>query len=317
MNKDTINLYKKVLEEYKNNIDKLTFSDRYHFLHHLYLWERNDWASNKLASIKKEIAGDKATVLERLNRQLMQSAIAPVKNAVQLRKKYFAKHPTIQQLNNLLLETLYMKTVFGVDSRSLTPQVTRHLDIPAIFKTLLADSQAVAFLSTYAVNFFYIYDKFYAKTESFKPADILRHADILDKNNPQELLLYFYFVTHCIIGDSLFYAMPISHKYLQTYRSALRKLDEILMSDAYSLLHMDVKFETIVCARMCDLRLKSEAKIYSEGLRSLSTNGHFIVDTHNKSAQENFKDLSSSEHRNVLFLMSYKEYQPIYSANDF
>lgn len=317
MSKETNNLYTKVLEEYKQNIDRLTFSHKYHFLHHLYLWDRNDWASNELACIKKEIAGDKATVLERIDRQSRQSAVAPVKNAAQLRKKYFAKYPSIQLLNNLLLETLYMKTVFGVDSRTLIPQVTRHLDIPTIFKTLLADSKAIAFLSTYAVNFFYIYDKFYAKTESIKPADILRHADILDKNNPQELLLYFYFVTHCIIGDSLFYAKPISHKHLQTYQSTLRKLDEILMSDSYNLLHMDVKFETIVCARMCGLRLKSEAKIYSEARRSLSVNGNFIVDIHNESAQEDFADLSSSEHRNILFLMSCTDYKPLYSADDF
>lgn len=317
MDKDTSDLYNKVLEEYKTSIDKLTFSDKYHFLHHLYLWERNDWVSGELASIKRKIVGDKATVLKRMTRQLAPSAVAPVKNAAQLRQKYIVKYPAIRPLNGLLLEVLYMKTVFGVDSRSLIPQVTHHLDIPILLRTLLTDSRAIAFLSTYAVNFFYIYYKFYAKTESFEPVDILRHVDILDKNNPQELLLYFYFVTHCIIGDSLFYAKPISDKYLQMYQSALRKLDEILMSGSYNFLHMDVKFETVVCARMCGLRLKSEAKIYSEALQSLSADGNFIVDIHNKATQEGFKDLSSSEHRNILFLMSCKDYEPRYSVNDF
>lgn len=317
MNKQTADLYKKILEEYKTGIDTLKFSDRYHFLHHLYLWNKDEWVSNKLEGIKNKIVGDKTTVLERMGEELSHSATSPVKNAAELRKKYLAKHPDVRPLNNLLLDTLYMKTVFGFDGRSLVIQATQNLDISNTLKNLLADPEAIAFLSTYAVNFIYIYDKFYAKTTSITPNSILGYADILNKNDPQELLLYFYFVTHCVIGESLFYATPIPHEHVQTYRVALQKLDEILMSDSYSLLHMDVKFETIVCARMCGLRLRSETKIYSEALQSISAKGNFIVDAHNQSAQENFADLSSSEHRNVLFLMGCTGYAPMYSAGDF
>lgn len=317
MNEETTNLYAKVLDEYSRNIDTLKFSDKYHFLHHLYLWNKDNWLSEELISIKKEVVADEATMLKRMNSQLINTATQTVKNAAQLRKKYILKHPDVRPLSNLLLETLYMRTVFSVDNRSFIPGLTQSLDIPNILEGLLADPEAMAFLSTYAINFIYIYDRFYAETDNIIPEDILGCADILDKNEPQELLLYFYFVTHCIIGESLFYAKPIPQKYLPTYQLALQKLDDILMSDSYSLLHMDVKFETIVCAKMCGIKLKSETKIYNEALRSLSGDGNFIVDTHNMSAQGDFLDLSSSEHRNVLFLMSCKDYKPIYSADDF
>lgn len=294
---------------YFSNLDTLDFDSKYHFLHHLYLWN-GDANAKKLLN---EMAG-KFLDPKRLEQYLRDIYTRPshthVKNAPNLRRPVLARHPHIRPINSLLIEVLYAKTVFGYDAKALASKLTPDSAIIDSFVKLDREQRDIAVLSTYAVNSLYVADRFYFGEEKLSPVTMLSFASSLDLSNPDEQTLYFYYITHCIIGESLFYSRAIPEQYKATYIDALSKLDTILMTDAYTELHMDIKFEVLVCAKMCGVHLRSAAKIYEEAMQSVSPQGDYIVDTVNNQAQQNYANLSSSEHRNVLFLMSCTDFSP-------
>ena len=249
-------------------------------------------------------------LLEYLTAIYTKPANKHIKNAPTLRLPVLAEHPLIRPINSLILEALYAQAVFGCDVRSLTRQLIADDDIRQAIATLVRSPHDIAVLSTYAVNTLYIADRFYFGSDVLDPQDILSHAELLDMSDPEQRLLYFYYVTHCVIGESLFYSRPLPKQHLAVYTAALRKLDAVLMSDAFEDLHLDIKFEVLVCAKMCGIRLASTDNIYQQALQSLSPQGDFIIDTAGAQAQTGYATLSSAEHRNVLFLMSCVEYAP-------
>jgi len=89
----------------------------------------------------------------------------------------------------------------------------------------------------------------------------------------------------------------------QDYRKMITDLEKIIVSN-FDSIHMDNKFEFLVCSKLVGHKSKLHDAIWDEGEKSISPNGSFIIDKYNKNPQKNRIDLILSEHRNVLAIMS-------------
>jgi hypothetical protein len=83
-------------------------------------------------------------------------------------------------------------------------------------------------------------------------------------------------------------------------------LDELetVISDNYTAINMDNKFEFLVCCKLAGKQSSLESEIFAEAEYSVSEDGTFIVDRHNSNPQTANSTLDLSEHRNVLFIMA-------------
>ena len=171
------------------------------------------------------------------------------------------------------------------------------------------NKKAFAILSTYAVNFIYNLEN-YLKIEK-------TNVSFIDPENYYKIVkndykgsldkkynLKIYFLTHCILGESRFYNRKIKRFY-DIYIKMIKQAEKII-SENYFDISLDLKLEFLVCAKMLNYRTKLKEVIYSETQRSLSSNGNYLIDIYNNAAfMKNKNDFKSSEHRNILYLMSF------------
>ena len=85
---------------------------------------------------------------------------------------------------------------------------------------------------------------------------------------------------------------------------------EDLIDNNFDKINLDNKLEFLVCARICHYESNLFKRIYEECEKSISPEGIFIIDRHNQNVQKDRSNFTSSEHRNVLFIMSTTEYLP-------
>jgi len=85
---------------------------------------------------------------------------------------------------------------------------------------------------------------------------------------------------------------------------------EPLIEANFTTINLDNKLEFLVCSRICDFKSDLFDRIYDECERSVSDAGTFVIDVHNENIQESRNDFVSSEHRNVLYIMSTSTYTP-------
>jgi hypothetical protein len=233
------------------------------------------------------------------------------KNAATERKPYFEKYPLLRQSLLAMFRLLFTKTIYGIDSRVL---LANHFDISELDemeKRLIGDKDALSTLSTHAVNFLYLYNRFYKSNDNGIAVDfLLSHAETMNTSSNLDLLLYIYFVTHCVIGESLFYKRHIPQNILKPYIDSILRL-ESTVEQRYDDVNMDNKFEMLVCFRILGLESRLSDQIYQEAAGSLSENGDFIIDKLNNNPQQENIDFEKSEHRNVLYLLSNSNFHPI------
>lgn len=302
-------LYRKVFDQYFSNLEKLEKSDRYHLLHHIYLWDQDPKAKAELDKVRSEYTLDKDHVNKYLESFITGSEL-PIKNAASLRQPYLNKHPKVRSYSRLLLEAIYLDSVFGYDARPVVWGLTSQTELDKVFDELIVDPKSIAILSSFSSNFLYIYDRYFGDGQKLSEKSMFEIGKTqYDLSDPDQFILKLYFYTHNIINETLFYWRGIPAEKLSLYQEMVKDIDGMLASNFYGA-HMDVKFEAIVCARICGITLSVENRIYEEALNSVSAEGNFIIDRHNNVPQTNRADFKTSEHRNVLFLMSCLPFKP-------
>ena len=127
-----------------------------------------------------------------------------------------------------------------------------------------------------------------------------------DLSDPIQLQLYIYLYTHCVIGESHFYAHAIPERYLPVYRQMLDELETVI-EKRFTEINLDNKFEFLVCCRLVGKESSLTRRIDDEAHKSISTEGNFIVDRHNTNPQSANTTLALSEHRNALYIMAMNE----------
>ena len=235
---------------------------------------------------------------------------APHINALHLRQPYLHAYPSLRPYNAILFQLRHLACVYGIDLRSKLEGIIPQADLLQLRERLLNDPPALAVLSTYAVNYLYLLDRFVLGSEtSLDPALFYGLKEHYDVTDPQQLQLLLYLYTHCIIGETLFYHRVIPEASLPIYQQMLRDI-ETLIERYYDDIHLDNKFEFLVCTLICSLETGLRSRIHEEAVRSLSPAGTFLIDTHNHSGQTAKTGLVASEHRNVLYIMSTRPFSP-------
>lgn len=308
------NLNNDIYRYYLDNWSSLPFDKQMHFASRLHLWSQDPGLSAKLAELRPTFTADDTPrqALEAIVELAKASPVHGSKNAAELRRPYFERYPDLKLCVSLLFRVHFMRIIYGVDARDMLHELVPAATWEKLHADLLQDDGALAILSTHAINFLYLYDRSVKGDDTALPLErfleVGRRAYDLDDRLHLQLFIYLY--THCIIGESLFYFRKIPAQLLATYQTMMQELETVI-SQRYDDINMDNKFEFLVCARITGHASALDDRIFDEAARSVSEDGTFIIDRHNKNPQTDNNTLDKSEHRNVLFLMSNRTFSPL------
>ena len=311
------NISNDIRQYYLNNLQQLPADKQFHFASRLYLWNQSSDCRQLLDSLRADFTakGQPRVALEQIIAQAKTSPVHGSKNAAELRRPYFEAYPMLKTYVSVLFRIHFLKLIYGIDARQMLFELFDRQDLEQLKHDLLADAQALAILSTHAINFLYLYERSVKQDEMGLP--VARFLEIghtqYDKANKLHLQLLVYLYTHCIIGESLFYGRKLPTANLGLYQTMLQELEQLITSH-YDDINLDNKCEFLVCARIAGLNFDElQSKIFAEAGQSISADGTFLVDKHNNNPQTTNADLDKSEHRNVLFIMANADFRPLVS----
>jgi len=300
-----------IFSYYRAHFSELSFDKQLHFSSRLKLWTDDPFAAEMLETLRPQATANEnpKQVLGDVYQTMLDTPLSGLENAGAIRAPYFAKYPNLRAINALLFRATFLQTVFGIDARHEVYEIVSEAELRSLATELLEDTGALTALSTYAVNFLYLYSRNFAHDDTlFDPKifieTVARGYDFSDYSHIQ---LYNYLSTHCVLGETLFYARPLPEKYAVTYMQMMQELGKVL-NDHYDEINLDNKFEYLVCCKIVGLESPLAAKIEAEAEKSISPDGTFLIDTHNKHPQTTKTNLELSEHRNVLYIMAHRAF---------
>jgi len=303
----------KLKEQIKNyyfqHFDELPQDKQFHYATRLAAWEGEPRAYDSLRSSRDFIIPPNRPLTEVIDELLQQQPHKAI-NAFDTRKPFFDKYSGLYGIHSALFRVRHLKAVYGLDARPALFDSVSKQQLDELAGRLMSDPEALKILSTYAINYLYLYkvillgEKDYIDLKS-----IIALRDGYDLSDPKHIQLLIYLYTHCVIGASNFYTQELPAVQLEDYVEMIRILEPLIKKN-FGDINLDNKLEFLVCARICGLETELFERTYEECARSLSPKGVFLIDTHNKNAQADRVTLDKSEHRNVLFIMSCTPYVP-------
>ena len=302
-------LDQQVKQYYFAHFDKLAPDKQFHYASRIAAWDGDSCAYDKLRELKEYILPTEyKNDLAGLMKMILATPQTGKRNAHELRQPYFQKYPELYGLHLALFRARHLKAVYGIDAAASLDEVFGKDHLSTLITHLMADKEAVKFLSTFAVNTIYLYDILFA-AQMADPKHFIEVAKSYDLKDKSQIQLLIYLYTHCIIGESSFYTQKIPKNKLEVYTSMLAELEKII-GDNFELINLDNKLEFLVCAQICSFNSNLEARIFEECADSISPQGTFLIDVHNQNMQLERQSFAASEHRNVLFIMANLAYQP-------
>lgn len=212
------------------------------------------------------------------------------------------KYPSLKMYNKILFRNLFCETVYGINLRGVIAKQIKTEELVKLRDELYRDTAAIAVLATHAINYFYVLDCYLDEKETFfDPAVFLRLVETEDVfKNKSTAALRVYLLTHCIIGESAFYAKKIKRS-VETYEKMFSTLEKIIHDD-YANVSLDNKVEFLVCAKLCEKKSFLETKILKDAEKAFDVEGNYFTENGKRKNEDSFR---SGEHRNVLALMAF------------
>lgn len=299
---------------YRANLYHLSAYGQFHFASRLYLWDQHVGTHEVLETLRPWFTADN-NIQEALRRTKRSAVLHPdfgSKNARAVREPYFNRYPEITNYIPVLLKIMYLRTVYGIDCRTEFQKLFPGNDVRASVERLLADRTAVALLSSQAINFFYSWAQLGEENETMiSPEHFLSIGrSHYDRTNKLQVQLLIYLYTHCIIGASHFYYRLVPKAQLATYLAMADEL-ETLIDTQFDTINLDNKCEFLVSCKILNRPTRLENRIRDEASKSISSEGMFLIDCKNTNPQTTNTTFDTSEHRNVLFIMSTSDFHPI------
>lgn len=291
-------------------------ADRFHYASRTWLWKRDSWSRTVLDEMRDWHIGDSPESTRRILARIVARIGTPlsVNQAKAHRKPYFDKYRLLPAYNTLLFKVIFCDSLYGYDIRPYVRELVADEDLLELFNSLRADRDAVRVLSTHAINFFYLLKNYFVSQDLgasvlIDPSELLElasdYSDLIERKILTEknaLKLQIYLLTHAIIGESKFYQDPVVDDHFRDMCEAIEKI----IRNHYFDISLDNKLEFLVCADICQYATNLRELILAEAKRSVSWAGVFIID---KDFSPMRHVLSTSEHRNVLYVMaSHKKY---------
>lgn len=301
-------LSSRIKNYYYQNIDSLPLDKQFHFATRMAAWNGDDRAFAMLNSLRETIV--ESDDLSEVFARIVSTPQTGRRNAHELRQPFFEKYPSLYGTHAALFRLRHLESVYGINARNAFFKACAKDDLDKLFDALSNDSEALRILSTFAINFMYLYRKIALNNPSSVDASLfLDAARGYDLANKLSLQLKIYLYTHCIIGDSNFYTEQVPSENLSTYESMLSELDQ-LISQNFESINLDNKLEYLVSCRIIGFKSNLFERIDSECQQSISPEGDFVIDMYNENIQEDKTSFDKSEHRNVLYIMSASPYNP-------
>lgn len=298
-------LVEKIKNTYLDNFDKLKFKNKLHFLSRLYLWLGDTDSKDRLSIL---LGGYNFDQVYKIYNQDKIKSFNTNNKKDSLRSIYFEKYSDINKYCRLLYLLMMYENIYQIEQKSIFFKYFDKQKVEEVYNNLIKDSFAVAYISTNAINFVYFYKKWFCGES--QPLDLFfiknEVGKVYDIENTENLKLLIYLYTHIIIGESQFY-----YKKIEPYRrkelSSIIYLLEDIIEEKYLKISLDNKHEFLVCCKLLEYKSKLETRINIEALNSYDEEkGYLICKVNTKSMLIN--NLNSSEHRNVLYIMSQSPY---------
>ncbi len=304
-----MSLSQQIKQYYFDQIEELPQAKQFHFASRLAAWQNDPKAVGVLNGLWRYMAPTETPEgFVELYCELLNSPPRGRRNAHELRQPYFEKYPKLWGAHLALFRARHLRFVYGIESSEELFRAISRRELDDMATALLNDENALRFLSTFAVNFLYLYKQILLGLRDYiDPRRFVTVADGYDLNDKRQLQLLIYLFTHCIIGESNFYAQGISHPNLPVYREMLKTLEAVI-SDNFKLINLDNKLEFSVCCRICGYDSRLSEPISREASGSLDSSRRFIVDPLNRDKPA-LNSFAGSEHRNVLYIMSQSAYR--------
>lgn len=301
-------LSSQIKKYYYNNLSNLPVDKQFHFATRMAAWYGDAQALDLLRSLRATIV--ETNDLTETFARIISTPQTGRRNAHELRQPFFEKYPNLYGIHAALFRLRHLESVYGIDARPEFFIASNKDELDALYVSLSQDPQALRILSTFAINFMYLYKKIALRSSEPVHADLFLKAGAgYDLTNMLNLQLKIYLYTHCIIGDSNFYTENVPAANLSTYRVMLSELEQ-LISENFDSINLDNKLEFLVSCRIVRFESNLYDRIDEECQKSLSPEGDFVIDMHNKNLQEDKTSFDKSEHRNVLYIMSASPYNP-------
>ncbi len=300
-----------IKQYYFDNQNRLSNDKQFHFASRIAAWQGDERAYEILEQLKTYIVPNPSPDgITGTLKAILEKRQTGRRNAHELRQTYFQKYPSLWGTHLALFRVRHLEYIYGTDAKVQLFELVSRNELDQFADKLIGDDEAVRVLSTFAINFIYLYTQILlGDREYINPQHFIDISDGYDLSQKEHLQLLIYLFTHCVIGETNFYIRPIDRDRMPTYHKMLEILDKIIKEN-YELINLDNKLEFLVCCRICSYKTGISKKIYAECHRSISSEGHFLVDSDNQFGQESRKSFEKSEHRNVLFIMSVSPYSP-------
>jgi len=285
----------KILTTYQSRIDELSPTKKFHFLSRLNLIIPSDWSRSQIESMGEWFFGKPA---ENRLLELGQATRDPLHlNAATERLPLFKANPWLFGYELQLFHVLHAKVQYKADVRSTLNMITRVKtdDVDA----LSHNPHKLAVLATYLVDVYYLHHRLMLEDETkLIPLTTVRDALTVTLSPTDKARLNVYLLTHCIIGETLFYARPIPTSKLEYYQKIAGILIRVAQAN-WNELTIDSKLEVALCLQLTDTASTLVGQAVAEAEDNYNDHLGYIVDS--KMPHKN--DLEWAEHRNVLYLL--------------
>lgn len=217
-------------------------------------------------------------------------------NHAAARRPYFEKYDHLYSIEAALFRVNHLLNEYNIDLRS---QFTEHVSLDRLYQLsddLLADTGAIATLSTWAVNVICLTEVLFPRGENAIRALSEKALQLPDDAADPLLLIYLY--THIILCDSNFYTRPVRE--LDLAKKMLDRCAAIIEQNFNELI-LDVRIEFLVCANMVGTDYPELRSRIADECRQNLSNNDYLIDTRRPAS---YHTLNGAEHTNVLFIMS-------------
>jgi RimK family alpha-L-glutamate ligase len=289
---------------------------RFHYASRMYLFFKDNKYNLFLLNLQANYIGENQDQLDIIIKNILENNKnnSEFQNQNLIRNSVMQYYPNLSKYNVILFRFLFALKIYNKD---ISPDILKYIDIDTLteyYQQLYSNHEHLCKLSTPAINYLYNVNFFlnYLKSDNIPELIPNYFLDIATKeySNNIELKDQFgiqlYYYTHLIIGASRFYSEKIiNHK--DDYIKMIKICERIIQKNYFEI-NIDNKVEFLVCAKLLNYQTALFEIIYSECKNSLSDVGNYLIDRNNKLAKSNSKNnLIQSEHRNVLFIMAFRD----------
>jgi hypothetical protein len=151
------NLSNSIFTYYLNHLTSLSEYKQFHFASRLHLWDQRQGTGDILEALRPWFTadGDMSRALKLAKDRGIARPDFGSGNTLALRQTYFEQYPQMTEYLPVLLKIMYLRTVYGIDCRDQFGQLFSLSEVNSYAKQLLANEQAIAMLSSQAINFLY------------------------------------------------------------------------------------------------------------------------------------------------------------------